>query len=116
MPEAYFAKVDKDTTWSDVLSAVQNQIDNSRKKLGYTSIAELSLDKVDFDELIASISQPHPSYARWSSQSRPDKNGIWNCITIKCTSDTRNVIIYTSGRTFPLYVSTNFISSEKLIN
>lgn len=110
MPKAYFAKVDKDTTWTDVLRAVQNQIDKCRKKLEYTSIAELSLDKTDFDNLLASISKPHPSYVRWSSQSGPDNNGIWNCITIKCASDTRSIIIYTSGRTFPLYVSIDFSS------
>jgi len=108
MAEAYFVKINKDTTWTDVLNAIQNQIDNSRKKLKYTSITELSLNKFDFDDLKASISQPHPSYARWASQLRPDENGIWNCITIKCTSDAENVIIYTSGRTFPLYVSVDF--------
>lgn len=105
MPKAYFAKVYKDTTWIDVLSALQTQMDNSRKKLEYSIIAELSLNNVDFDNLIASIFKPHPSYASWSSQSKPDKNGIWNCIAIRCTSDTRRVIVYTSGRTFPLYVS-----------
>lgn len=105
MPEAYFIKVNKNTTWTDVLNAIQNQIDNYQKKLKYTTIVELSLNKVDFDDLVVSFSQPHPSYVRWASQSKPDENGIWKCITIKCTSDTRSVIIYTSGRTFPLYVS-----------
>lgn len=107
MPKAYFVKVNDETTWFDVLKSTQFQINNSRKQLQYFPIADLILQKNDFESLIASMTQPHPSLAPFINKSIADPNGIWNCITIRCKSDMRNIVIYTAGRTIPLYVAVN---------
>lgn len=107
MPKAYFVKVNEGITWSDVLKLTQFQINNFRKQLQYISIADLILQKKDFESLIASIARPHPVFISLAAHSIADSNGVWNCITIRCASDVRSIIIYTAGRTIPLYVAVN---------
>jgi hypothetical protein len=105
MPKAYFIKINNDTTWANIVNAIKVQIANSRKQLEYNSIIELSIDKSDFDSLATSICKPHTLYSKWCSASLANDNGIWNCITISCKHDKRKMVIYTAGRTFPLYAS-----------
>ena len=114
MPKAYFVKVHDGITWFDVLKSTESQVNNSRKQLQYISIADLILQKDDFESLIACITQPHPSLASFVTESIADANGMWKCITIRCTSDARNIVIYTAGRTIPLYVAINVNSNDKM--
>lgn len=107
MPKAYFFKVNNETTWENILIATKEQMNQARKPLSYISIVELTIEKKYFDKLITSILQPDAVYLKYASQSLPDTKGVWKCITIKCDSDTRNIILYTAGRTFPLYVAIN---------
>lgn len=105
MPKAYFIKVNDSMPFLEILKSTKYQNNNLRKQLQYNSIAEIILQKDDFESLIASISQPHQSLASFANKSIADYNGIWNCITIRCASDERSIIIYTAGRTIPLYVA-----------
>lgn len=113
MPKAYFVKVNDGITWSDVLKLTEAQVNNSIKQLQYISFANLILQKNDFESLIACITQPHPSLASFVNESIVDANGVWKCITIRCTSDARNIVIYTAGRTIPLYVAVNVNDDNK---
>ncbi len=114
MLEAYFVKVDSKITWFDVLNLIQFQIRNSRKKLPYISIADLILSEEDFEDLVDDISQPHPSLVSFANKSMADADGVWNCITIICASDARRIVIYTAGRTIPLYVTVNTGSADEV--
>lgn len=105
MPKAYFIKVNDDITWSDILKLTQYQINNSCKPLQYNFIAKIILQKDNFDNLQTCIAQPLEYLASYANESIVDSNGLWNCITIGCASDERSIIVYTAGRTIPLYVA-----------
>ncbi|MNW44321.1 hypothetical protein D3C74_215510 [compost metagenome] len=105
MPEAYFAKVDTSINFGELFHLIHQQKENSRKKIKFNSLKEIYIDKNQFEYLKNNISISNPSYAFWGSQSVPDNKGIWNCITIKCDTIPQVIIVYTGGRTFPLYIS-----------
>lgn len=105
MARAHFVKVNEGITWNKILELSQNQINNSIKSLEYISIAELILKKEDFQDIKSCISCPHPSFISLAEQSITGSNGIWKCITIHCDFEIHDIIIYTSGRTIPLYVA-----------
>lgn len=105
MSKAYFVKVNYGITWLDVLNAVESQIKNSRKQLPYISIAEVVLEKVEFDNFITNIYHPQHILSAFAEKLQPDEYGVWKCITIKCLSNDNKILIYTAGRTIPLYVA-----------
>ena len=94
-------------SWFDMIKTIQYQIDHNRKKLKFNSIEDISLRSEEFDSVIKSIAQPRELFSKWGEKSKPDDDGIWNCITLKCLDDRREVVLYTAGRTFPLYLSIN---------
>ena len=103
--EAYFVKINKGITWEQVLQLTQEQIKNSRKRLQYISVATLTLPQMDFQNIISYISCPHPAFISLCNQSITDNSGIWNCITLHSVMENYDVVIFTAGRTFPLYVA-----------
>ena len=107
VPEAYFVKVDILVKFDELYHLIQLQKEKSRKKIKYNSLTEISININQFEYLKKNISKPNPSYALWSSQSVADNKGIWNCITIKCDTKSQIIIVFTGGRTFPLYISIN---------
>ena len=105
MEEAYFSRVLVDTSWESLLDVTQRQKKNNCMPLNYEVITKISLSNGDFDNLIKKIVVPHSAYLKYTRQSIISAHGIWKCVVIGNDHDSRQVALYTSGRTFPLYAA-----------
>lgn len=107
MPTAYFSRVLNNTTWDNLLVVSQIQQARNCKPMFYNTLAEISINSSDFDRLGESLTNPNQCYLRYTSQSIADRDGIWNCIVVKSRTDNRKIVLYTAGRTYPLYAAPN---------
>lgn len=107
MPNAHFIKVQDNIRWSDIVQLTQMVKSKGCKPIPYNTIAEIVLSQNQFELLVDSIAQPNPNYLEYTTRSIPAKDGIWNCISIKRNSCSEEVLLYTAGRTFPLYLAVN---------
>lgn len=105
MPDAYFIKVNGNVTWDQLLENTRTQIEKKNKALPYRTLIEISIDEIQFMNMFKNITTFNPVYLAYTSASISDSNGIWNCIVIKCASLNRGIVIYTAGRSFPLYIA-----------
>lgn len=107
MPTAYFSRILNDTSWNDLLKNTQMQKSQKCKPLHYNILTELVIASSDFDILENTLSKPNQCYLKYAAQSVADEYGIWNCIVVKSETDSREAILFTAGRTFPLYAAAN---------
>ena len=105
MEAAHFSRVLDDTSWKGLLDATQKQRKNNCIPLNYEVVNRISLSISDFDTLTEKIISPHSSYLKYTRQSIPSTHGTWKCIVISNDHDSRQVALYTAGRTFPLYAA-----------
>lgn len=107
MPSAHFVKVYRNISWDDIVYLTQAMKNQGCKPLLYKVIAEVILTKDEFGQLSKSISKPNSHYLEHVNRSMPSEKGIWNCISVKQSSTSIELLLYTAGRTFPLYLALN---------
>ena len=105
MEEGYFVKINESTGIQDVLSSIQNQEALSRKKVRFNKIKNIVLSDCEFCRLLNPIAQSNPLYGEYGTRSNLDSDGALQCISITNASTNSQLIAYTGGRTFPLYIS-----------
>lgn len=81
------------------------QILNKSKKIKYLEIATLEISQFEFDKICKDISIPNSCYLKYARQSVAKTDGIWRCIILRNEQDARKIILYTAGRTYPLYAA-----------
>lgn len=105
MPVAHFSRVVDNTCLQSLLVALQTQKERQCKPLHYKKLIDLSLPISDFESIADGIARPHPSYLQYALHSVADNHGTWRCISIGNQLDDRQIVLYTAGRTFPLYAA-----------
>ena len=104
MQAAYFLKVTPQTTILDLRENAISQIKHGHKAVQFNMIGEVCLSASDFEQFSDKISAPI-SDVNLCTKSVTTREGRLNCINIKCNTDDRNVVVYTGGRTIPLYAA-----------
>ncbi len=105
MPFCHFSKVNKGISWLDIKKNTQLQILNNCKKIEYSETATITITQPEFDTICKDLSVPSPCYLKFTPKSVAGLDGIWHCILLQNTQDTRKIILYTSGRIYPLYAA-----------
>lgn len=105
MPFCHFSKVTNGMSWSIIKENTLSQMSNSCKEIEYLEIATITISPREFDIICKDVSIPSYCYLRFTPHSIADLGGIWHCIKIQNTQDTRSIILYTAGRVHPLYVA-----------
>lgn len=104
MQAAYFMKVTPQTTISDLNENANYQMRHGHKAVRFNAIGEICLSASDFKQFSDRIYVPI-SDVDLCLKSVTSKDGKLNCIIVKCNTDNRNVVVYTGGRTIPLYAA-----------
>ena len=105
MPTGFFSRIMPNMSFSQLQAKAIYQQKSGIKPIEYNIVDEVCLETVDFKKLLIDISMPISQYSANYSLSITSPNGIWNCIEFKCPQDIRSVIVYTSGRSLPLYAA-----------
>lgn len=105
MKTAYFSKVTQYTSWTKLMTNINNQKKNKITPLPYSIIVEIPITIPQFNYLSQDLLIANECYLPYVSLSKADSCGIWNCILIRSIPDMRNVLLYTSGNIYPLYAS-----------
>ncbi len=105
MPIGFFSRVTPNMSFSQLQEKEIYQQKSGIKPIEYNVIDEVCLQIMEFEKLLMDISKPVSQYNANYSLSITSPNGIWNCIEFKCPQDNRSVILYTSGRSLPLYAT-----------
>ena len=104
MQAAYFMKVTPQTTILDLRENAIFQMKHGHKAVQFNMIGEVFLSAGDFEKFSDSIYIPIPD-ENLCIKSVTTREGRLNCLNIKCNADDRNVVVYTGGRTVPLYAA-----------
>lgn len=105
MPFGYFSKINKGTSWQNLKVNDQTQSVNNRKKIEFIIIASIVVPKKEFDVVGSDISVSHACYQNFTRFSVANTFGLWQCIELRNNQDFRKLILYTAGRTYPLYAA-----------
>lgn len=105
MPFCHFSKVNNGMSWSSIKKNVLLQISNGCKKMEYSEIASITISLLEFNIICKDVSNPSHCYLKFTPHSIAGLDGIWHCIRLQNTHDTRRIILYTAGRVHPLYVA-----------
>ena len=105
MPFGHFSRVYKGTSWADLKANEQLQISRKCKKLEYTELISIVVDQEEFNLICSDMSNARNCYQKYTHQSITALNGKWKCIIIKNKHSMQRIILYTAGRTYPLYAS-----------
>lgn len=105
MPTGFFSRIIPNMSFSQLQAKAIHQRKSGIKPIEYNIVDEVCLQTTDFKNLLIDISKPISQYGANYSLSITSPNGIWNCIEFKCPQDIRSIIVYTSGRSLPLYAA-----------
>ena len=105
MEESYFVKVGERSSLEDVLASMRLQEKRSLKKIRYCSVAQIQLADEEFQSMLYPITQSHNIYVKFGPSNAISCDGSLRCITLTNSSEGAHLVVYTAGRTFPLYVS-----------
>ncbi len=105
MRRAFFSRVDVATSYSSLVLEAKRQIEGANKPMNYTIISQIYVPDEQFNIVMKNIITPLPQYIPHYINSITSLTGIWQCIEVKSTSDSRGIIVYMGGRTFPLYAA-----------
>jgi hypothetical protein len=103
MLNAYFVKAEN--TFRQLKQSVEIAKNNKASPLNYHLVGRIEMDSQDYLAFISNMMVPNKHIIKYSSQLIPDEAGIWNCVIICSEIDSNNIIVYTAGRTQPLYSS-----------
>lgn len=102
-----FFKVDCNTNWLALKEKARLHESNMKKKIPYRILASIVLSQDEFEKLCKNIQLPHCSYMEFATRSIAGLDGIWNCILVCGNNRKQELIIYTAGQIYPLYVGIN---------
>ena len=105
MQKTHFSRIYDNTTWQDLQNTVKQQQLNGCTPIPYNILVEIPISTEEFDFFCNSLIKASKYFKRYATQSVIDSQGIWNCIVLKCATDSRNLILYTAGNHYPLYAS-----------
>lgn len=105
MGKAFFSRVDQNTVFSSLVTEASQQIEAGHKPIDYSVVTEIYLPKEEFNAVMNNISLSIPQYRAYCKKSVTSSEGKWQCIEVKCLSEIRAIVIFTAGRTFPLYAA-----------
>ena len=103
MPFCFFFKVNKGTTWDELKQLSEKQERAAKRKLEYFEAACFTVSYDVFLDICRDISVPQAFYQNHSKTSITTQSGMRKCIVICNTQDSKQIILYTAGRCFPLY-------------
>jgi len=109
MLSAFFSRVQPKTSFNDILMAAIRQKRLGATPLEYCIIAEIKLPQNEFKIFAEDISVPIPHYGFRGVKSIAGEDGLWSCILIKGRANDSEIVVYTAGRTFPLYAAPKLI-------
>ena len=105
MPIGFFSRITPNMSFSQLQAKATYQRQEGIKPIEYAVVDEVCLQFIEFENMLTDISRPISRYSANYSLSITSPNGIWNCIKFKCPEDFRSVVVYTSGRSLPLYAA-----------
>ena len=105
MQKGFFSRVTPNMHFSLLLTKAIHQYQLALKPVEYIVIEKIYLQMLEFENMLMDISKPISQYGVNFSGSITSPAGIWNCIEFKCYEDPRSLIVYTSGRSLPLYAA-----------
>ena len=105
MPFNHFSKVSTETTWSHLVHIKQLQIKSNCEMLEYTELVTLLVKQDEFKKICNAIILPDVCYQKYTADSLTTSDGKWRCIVLKDEQSNQKLILYTSGRKYPLYAA-----------
>lgn len=105
MPFNHFSKISDGSSWSDLICTKKIQIEKSSKMLEYVELVTISVMHGEFNRICDDIASPNICYRKYTADSVATLDGKWKCITIRDEQSNRKLILYTSGRKYPLYAA-----------
>lgn len=108
MNTAYFVKVSDGLTWNVLREKILLQEKKGCRPLPFLISKRLAVSPLEFHILSGNILVPAKCYTPYTAASTADSMGIWHCIFLESAQDSRNLLLYTAGRGFPLYASSLF--------
>ncbi|GHU82366.1 hypothetical protein AGMMS50284_4110 [Clostridia bacterium] len=105
MDTALFIKASNGLTLASASQQINQQRLKGSKQIIYNPIVSLQLDEISFSSVVNPIFQVNDIYNKYGAESVAGKDGTWNCIVINNLSSSEKMVIYTGGRTIPLYLS-----------
>lgn len=105
MGKAFFSRVDASTSYSSLVVEAKRQIKAVNKPMNYEILCQIYVSAEQLRDVMDDIAIPRPLYRPYCWESVVTSAGIWRCIEIKCLYDMRGIVIYTAGRSFPLYAA-----------
>ena len=105
MPKGFFSRVISGMSFSTLQIKARNQYELGLNPIEYIVIDSIFFKAIEFETVLLDISVPVSQYGANYSSSITSQSGIWNCIEFKCLHDPRSLIVYTAGRTLPLYAA-----------
>lgn len=105
MNTAYFVKVSENLSWNALKEKIRRQQETDCRPIPFVLLEKIPVSSREFDSISQNLQKPHSCYATHTAQSLPDSRGFWHCILIESPDDSRNLLLYTAGRPWPLYVS-----------
>lgn len=110
MPKGFFSRVIPNMSFSLLLTKAMHQRKSGIKPMEYIIIDEVYLQATEFEDMLMDISRPISRYGANYSYSIASPEGTWKCIEFKCLHDLRALVVYTSGRSLPLYAAPQEVS------
>lgn len=108
MPKGFFSRVMSGMSFSLLQIKASNQYKLGLNPIEYIVIDSMFFKTIEFETVLRDISVPVSQYGVNYVGSITSQNGIWNCIEFKCLHDPRSLIVYTAGRTLPLYAAPQY--------
>ena len=105
MNTAYFVKVSENLSWNTLKEKIRHQQETNCRPIPFVLLETIHISSREFDSISQNLLKPHSCYASHTAQSLPDSRGVWHCILIESPADSRNLLLYTAGRAWPLYAS-----------
>lgn len=105
MNTAYFVKTSENLSWNTLKEKIRLQQEADCRPLPFVISDKVCVSSQEFDSIAKNLGKPHSCYASNAAQSLPDSHGVWHCILIEAPENSRNLLLYTAGRSWPLYAS-----------
>ncbi len=105
MPFCHFSKVHKGTSWATLKANKQLQLSRKCREIEYVDLITIMVDQTEFDLICNDVSSTRSCYRKYTNQSIATSDGKWKCIIIKNKHNEQKIIVYTAGRTYPLYAA-----------
>jgi len=105
MDTALFIKVSNGLTLASAGQQIAGLRLKGSKQIRYNRIVQLQLDDISFFSMTNPLLQGNDIYNKYGAKSIAGQDGIWNCIVISNQTSAEKMVVYTGGRTIPLYLS-----------